>query len=64
MQAFWEKQMRDMSAPQEFKDHQLPLARIKRLMRTDPDVKVLKKINKKKIDIKSDICLNFGRKNG
>jgi nuclear transcription factor Y gamma len=42
MQAFWQKQMQDIeNGVFDFKQHQLPLARIKKVMKTDEDVKVL-----------------------
>ena len=42
LQSFWMSQMHDVeNVPQDFKLHHLPLARIKKVMKTDEDVKVL-----------------------
>ena len=41
MQAFWQQQIADIEhGPLDFKFHQLPLARIKKVMKADEDVKV------------------------
>lgn len=41
LQSFWMNQMHDIeNVPQDFKLHHLPLARIKKVMKTDEDVKV------------------------
>ncbi|KAF9194188.1 hypothetical protein BGZ51_000769 [Haplosporangium sp. Z 767] len=41
LQSFWMRQMHEVqNLPQNFKNHHLPLARIKKVMKTDDDVKV------------------------
>ncbi|KAF9183001.1 Nuclear transcription factor Y subunit C-2, partial [Haplosporangium sp. Z 11] len=40
LQSFWMRQMHEVqNLPQNFKNHHLPLARIKKVMKTDDDVK-------------------------
>ncbi|KAJ3187064.1 hypothetical protein HDU85_007102 [Gaertneriomyces sp. JEL0708] len=42
MQAFWQQQIHDIeTGPLDFKFHQLPLARVKKVMKTDEDVKMI-----------------------
>ncbi|KAF9327133.1 hypothetical protein BG006_009503 [Podila minutissima] len=42
LQSFWMSQMHDVeNVPQDFKLHHLPLARIKKVMKTDEDVKMI-----------------------
>ncbi|KAG0349216.1 hypothetical protein BG005_011099 [Podila minutissima] len=42
LQSYWMKQMHDVeNVPQDFKIHHLPLARIKKVMKTDEDVKMI-----------------------
>ncbi|KAG0327134.1 hypothetical protein BG000_001092 [Podila horticola] len=42
LQSFWMSQMHDVEhVPQDFKMHHLPLARIKKVMKTDDDVKMI-----------------------
>ncbi|XP_077210991.1 nuclear transcription factor Y subunit C-3-like isoform X2 [Tasmannia lanceolata] len=41
MQMFWQHQMLEVNQISEFKQHQLPLARIKRIMKADEDVKMI-----------------------
>ncbi|KAF9575854.1 hypothetical protein EC968_001237 [Mortierella alpina] len=42
LQSFWMNQMHDIeNVPQDFKLHHLPLARIKKVMKTDEDVKMI-----------------------
>eukprot|EP00736_Rhodelphis_marinus_P001775 Rmarinus@m.16722 len=38
---FWKKQCEEATATTDFRNHQLPLARIKKIMKSDEDVKVL-----------------------
>lgn len=38
---FWQQQMQEMEQVAEFKQHQLPLARIKKIMKSDEDVKMI-----------------------
>lgn len=41
LQSFWMNQMHEVeNVPQDYKLHHLPLARIKKVMKTDEDVKV------------------------
>lgn len=40
VQLFWQKQMQEIEETSDFKNHQLPLARIKKIMKTDEDIKV------------------------
>src|SRR5690554_4871790 len=41
LQSFWMRQMHEVqNLPQDFKNHHLPLARIKKVMKTDDEVKV------------------------
>ncbi|KAG0281884.1 hypothetical protein BGZ95_007942 [Linnemannia exigua] len=41
LHSFWMRQMHEIqNVPQDFKVHHLPLARIKKVMKTDDDVKV------------------------
>ncbi len=40
VQLFWQKQMQEIEETNDFKNHQLPLARIKKIMKTDEDIKV------------------------
>lgn len=41
LQMFWQQQMQEMEQIAEFKQHQLPLARIKKIMKSDEDVKMI-----------------------
>ncbi|XP_058082638.1 nuclear transcription factor Y subunit C-2-like [Magnolia sinica] len=41
LQLFWQQQMLEVDQITEFKQHQLPLARIKRIMKSDEDVKMI-----------------------
>lgn len=41
LQMFWQQQMHQMEQVAEFKQHQLPLARIKKIMKSDEDVKMI-----------------------
>jgi nuclear transcription factor Y gamma len=41
LQAFWGNQMREVEQAQDFKTHSLPLARIKKIMKADEDVKMI-----------------------
>uniref|UniRef100_A0A0C9QSE5 TSA: Wollemia nobilis Ref_Wollemi_Transcript_11948_1274 transcribed RNA sequence n=1 Tax=Wollemia nobilis TaxID=56998 RepID=A0A0C9QSE5_9CONI len=41
LQRFWQKQRQDMEQISEFKQHQLPLARIKKIMKSDEEVKMI-----------------------
>ncbi|XP_077242433.1 nuclear transcription factor Y subunit C-3-like isoform X1 [Tasmannia lanceolata] len=41
MQMFWQHQMVEVDRISEFRQHQLPLARIKRVMKADEDVKMI-----------------------
>ena len=38
---FWQQQMQEMEQIAKFKQHQLPLARIKKIMKSDEDVKMI-----------------------
>uniref|UniRef100_A0A7I4CW35 Transcription factor CBF/NF-Y/archaeal histone domain-containing protein n=1 Tax=Physcomitrium patens TaxID=3218 RepID=A0A7I4CW35_PHYPA len=38
---FWQQQMQEMEQVNDFKTHQLPLARIKKIMKSDEDVKMI-----------------------
>jgi Spy/CpxP family protein refolding chaperone len=40
LQTFWQQQMQEIEQVNEFRNHQLPLARIKKIMKSDEDVKV------------------------
>ncbi|KAJ7241964.1 hypothetical protein O6H91_11G049500 [Diphasiastrum complanatum] len=41
LQMFWRQQMQEMEKITDFKTHQLPLARIKKIMKADEDVKMI-----------------------
>ncbi|CAM6116721.1 unnamed protein product [Calypogeia fissa] len=41
LQLFWQQQSQEMEQVNEFKNHQLPLARIKKIMKSDEDVKMI-----------------------
>jgi len=41
LQQFWNQQMQEMEQVNDFKTHQLPLARIKKIMKSDEDVKMI-----------------------
>jgi len=41
LQQFWSQQMQEMEQVNDFKTHQLPLARIKKIMKSDEDVKMI-----------------------
>ncbi len=41
LNAFWQKQAQDMYAVNDFKNHNLPLARIKKIMKSDEDVRMI-----------------------
>lgn len=43
VQLFWQKQMQEIEETTDFKNHQLPLARIKKIMKTDEDIKVTRR---------------------
>eukprot|EP01102_Stenamoeba_stenopodia_P022597 TRINITY_DN9498_c0_g3_i1.p1 TRINITY_DN9498_c0_g3~~TRINITY_DN9498_c0_g3_i1.p1 ORF type:complete len:227 (-),score=47.44 TRINITY_DN9498_c0_g3_i1:80-760(-) len=38
---FWQQQMREIEEETDFKNHQLPLARIKKIMKSDEDVRMI-----------------------
>ncbi|KAK4484938.1 hypothetical protein RD792_007543 [Penstemon davidsonii] len=41
LQAFWANQMQEIEQTSDFKNHSLPLARIKKIMKADEDVKMI-----------------------
>ncbi|KAL3851022.1 hypothetical protein ACJIZ3_012904 [Penstemon smallii] len=41
LQAFWANQMQEIEQTSEFKNHSLPLARIKKIMKADEDVRMI-----------------------
>ncbi|CAK9220939.1 unnamed protein product [Sphagnum troendelagicum] len=41
LQTFWQQQMQEIEQVNEFRNHQLPLARIKKIMKSDEDVKMI-----------------------
>lgn len=41
LQAFWASQMQDIEQTNDFKNHSLPLARIKKIMKADEDVRMI-----------------------
>ncbi|XP_010528866.1 PREDICTED: nuclear transcription factor Y subunit C-9 [Tarenaya hassleriana] len=41
LQAFWENQYKDIEKTTDFKNHSLPLARIKKIMKADEDVRMI-----------------------
>ena len=41
LQSFWAQQMREVEQVNDFKNHQLPLARIKKIMKADEDVRMI-----------------------
>ncbi|KAM0912110.1 hypothetical protein ACQ4PT_013015 [Festuca glaucescens] len=41
LQAFWAEQYREIEATTDFKNHNLPLARIKKIMKADEDVRMI-----------------------
>jgi len=41
LRAFWAQQLAEMSATTDFKTHNLPLARIKKIMKSDEDVRMI-----------------------
>lgn len=41
LQAFWENQMQEIDQTSDFKNHSLPLARIKKIMKADEDVRMI-----------------------
>ncbi|XP_077242434.1 nuclear transcription factor Y subunit C-3-like isoform X2 [Tasmannia lanceolata] len=55
MQMFWQHQMVEVDRISEFRQHQLPLARIKRVMKADEDVK------KRRTLQRSDIATTISR---
>jgi len=41
LQSFWSQQMREIEGINDFKNHQLPLARIKKIMKSDEEVRMI-----------------------
>eukprot|EP00898_Chlorokybus_atmophyticus_P008009 jgi/Chlat1/8209/Chrsp76S09206 len=41
MQLFWQRQAQEIATVTDFKNHQLPLARIKKIMKSDEDVRMI-----------------------
>lgn len=41
LQHFWQQQMQEVEQAHDFKNHQLPLARIKKIMKADEDVRMI-----------------------
>lgn len=41
LRVFWQQQMREIESGSDFKNHQLPLARIKKIMKSDEDVRMI-----------------------
>jgi|TARA_B100001142_G_scaffold128156_1_gene130040 nuclear transcription factor Y gamma len=41
LRTFWQGQMREIETGSDFKNHQLPLARIKKIMKSDEDVRMI-----------------------
>ena len=41
LQAFWQQQSQEMAVVSDFKNHNLPLARIKKIMKSDEDVRMI-----------------------
>ncbi|KAH9544293.1 hypothetical protein CY35_13G111200 [Sphagnum magellanicum] len=41
LQTFWQQQIQEIEQVNEFRNHQLPLARIKKIMKSDEDVKMI-----------------------
>jgi histone H3/H4 len=41
LRLFWQQQMSEVESATDFKNHQLPLARIKKIMKTDEDVRMI-----------------------
>ena len=41
LQLFWQQQMQEVEQANDFKNHQLPLARIKKIMKADEDVRMI-----------------------
>ena len=41
LQLFWQQQMQEVEQASDFKNHQLPLARIKKIMKADEDVRMI-----------------------
>eukprot|EP00271_Cylindrocystis_brebissonii_P014184 TRINITY_DN35452_c0_g1_i1.p1 TRINITY_DN35452_c0_g1~~TRINITY_DN35452_c0_g1_i1.p1 ORF type:complete len:289 (+),score=85.53 TRINITY_DN35452_c0_g1_i1:94-960(+) len=41
LQVFWQQQMQEVEQASDFKNHQLPLARIKKIMKADEDVRMI-----------------------
>ncbi|KAH9533573.1 hypothetical protein CY35_18G059600 [Sphagnum magellanicum] len=41
LQIFWQQQIQEIEQVNEFRNHQLPLARIKKIMKSDEDVKMI-----------------------
>ena len=41
LRLFWQQQMTEVESATDFKNHQLPLARIKKIMKTDEDVRMI-----------------------
>jgi hypothetical protein len=43
---FWQERLEEINQQEDFKVHQLPLARIKKIMKSDEDVRVFEHSNK------------------
>ena len=41
LRMFWQQQMQEIETASDFKNHQLPLARIKKIMKSDEDVRMI-----------------------